>query len=1130
MKRIILLSVIALTTFIINTNAQDTLENKKTKISWDFNKGTEGQVATFSDGSEAYFNASWVSTGSNLSYNSTSSAYDITYTQIKPGSQSNAVTENDFVSFNLRPKKGLKFRPTSISFDCMRFGTDGGLIDIKWKSNDGTFTSIGTNLKPARNNSGSGTHAVYDLSSFSIPESEGDCALYIYVYSLGNTKSVGLANIVIDGVTNGSVSNVATFKLNTSVYPANAGTISTFPVGTVFDSGTEISLTASSGNFGYKFKEWQDNKGHLLSSVSPYKFNITCDTSIVAVYEELTTYEFRVDILGSKWGKVSLSPAPVNGRYESGTTVTMSVVKNPVTNFNFWEDNSTTTSRTVLVDKNISLSATFDEKPFITGWDFNPTNPNASRAGDYYSETTNTGLLNVYNQDGSVASWLGHAGAFSPTYPCAYLWTASTSFTTNRRYWVASFSTAGYSNIQIKSMMAGSYQHYKNQIIKCSLDGNNFENLDTLELSTSSWQDLNSYLPSKYENQERIYIKWIADTNSTLVGEPTGNDGTAITNIFVFADKSATNDTIEPKLVSSVPVEGYKNATANGSIVLTFNEGMKVGQGNCTLGSTVLEPAFGSKTVTFAYTKLSYNTEYTFIVPSGAILDKAGNSFDGVTIHFKTMNRPQPLAKTYDLVVAKDGSGDFSSIQAAINAAPQNRLQPYLIFIKNGLYKGHVDIPANKPFIHLIGQQSDSVIISDARLSGKSSAYPDSVVYSVNQGATVVVNSSDCFFGNITFENKFGFDNVSGPQALALYTLGDRIILDNCCLRSFQDTYLTTYNNLAYRHYLKDCRIEGAVDFIYGGGDVFFDKCTIFCRREAGGYVVAPSHQTGTKWGYVFNNCIIDGPDNNYTTYLGRPWANSPMASFFNTIVKIKIYPVGWYYKMGAIPAIFADYNTMDSQGNSLDLSQRISQYEYDVKDANGNVTNIVKGTAKSSFTDIEAARYTYENVTSGSDGWDPKSKTETTEAPQINISNNIISWNPVDYAISYVIFRDNIVIGFSKSTSFTDLNTVNGKSYNYSVCSVNESGILSVKSNIISSGTGAKVEKVNLNKPEIIIKNNILTATNLKANSRLALYSVNGFRIFNDTSKASSYSLDLSGRKGVYILKVDNNIYKIAL
>lgn len=885
--------------------------------------------------------------------------------------------------------------------------------------------------------------------------------------------------------------------LFTSLNNASAGTITKSPSATSYSPNASVQLTAAK-NFGYQFVNWVDSvSGTVLSSANPYTVTMDGTKHIKAVFNTLTTYNYTVNVTGSTWGTVSLSPAPTGGKYEAGTTVTMTAVNDSVSTFLNWEDNTTGKVRSITVDADKTFSATFSEKSFIVGWDLVTPDPKSSRPADYYSVTSNRGLFSAYEPTGAVAGWLTYtAGGI----PCALLWT--TTPTTTHRYYQASFSTVGYKNINVHSnMFAYNQFFYPGQKLQYSTDGTNFTDLNSCTLINSNWVPLQAALPVALENQTIVYLRWTADLTTTPVGS--GNDGTGISNIYVFADVITIPDPIKPTLVSTVPVTGSTGASANGSISLTFDKIVKAGTGNCTLGSTVLTPSFGSKTVTFNYTKLAYNTEYAFHVPAGALTNVDGVACDEATITFTTMNRPQPAAKLFNAVVATDGSGDYTTIQAAINAVPDNNAAPYLIFVKNGTYNGHVDIPSSKPYINLIGQSRDSVVISAARISGGSSVYPDSVVYSVDPGATVVVKAANCYFENICFENKFGYANLSGPQALALYTTNDRVILNNCWLRSYQDTYLTTYGNVAYRHYIKNCRIEGAVDFIYGGGDVFFDKCLIYCTRSAGGYIVAPSHQTGTKWGYVFSNCTIDGPNASYTTYLGRPWTNSPMASFFNTTCKIGIYPTGWWHTMGAIPAIFADYNSMDANGSPLDMSQRISTYDY----VSGGTT--ITGTAKNSFTDTEAATYSYENVTSGTDGWDPRTVTEPTNAPaNVTIaSGGALTWDATQYAICYVVMKNNKVIGFTTGTGYTDA------SYSataiYKLVAVSESGALSAATTA-TGGLSTGLQSTKNNVYAYFTDKNLLV-NNLTIGSTVSVYNFNGMLLYKQIAKSNSVAVPVN-------------------
>ena len=905
-------------------------------------------------------------------------------------------------------------------------------------------------------------------------------------------------------------------NLGVAILPAEAGTVS--PMGGVYNQGDEVTLTATR-NFGFQFKEWKNaDTSEVLSNQNPYTFTLNSDLNIQAIYEPITTYSVNVSLEGSNWGSVTMNPQPTNGKYEAGTIVNITAVNNSVVNFLHWEDNSTQASRSVLVDGNKNYTATFDEIPFIVGWDFKNGTPTSNRQADYYSALSNVGLFSVKKSDGTSASWLARpAGAYSPSYPCVHFWSSPSEWTTPRSF-EASFSTEGYENVKVNAMLSGSYHGYSIMTVQYSLDGVNYTKLDQVDLSAvwnNSWANLNVTLPEDANGKAKVYIKWIADTaNSIEIGNAADVDGTAITNVFVFADKVIINDVTPPSLISTVPSEGATNASANGSIVLTFNEPMKLGTGNATLGSAVLNPTFGSKTVSFPYSKLSYNTAYTFTLPEGTITDLSGNVFGAITLNFSTMNRPQPIAKLFDAVVAKDGSGDYLTIQAAIDAVPNSRTAPWLIFVKNGTYKEHVQIPQSKSFIHVIGQSEQGVIITDNRLSGED-GNPETPNYG-SEGSTVVVYGTNCYFENITFINQFGVDNQNGPQALAMYTNTDKVSFNNCTFRSYQDTFLTGSTTHS-KGYLLNCNIEGAVDFIFGQGNFYFDKNILTCVRPNGGYIVAPSHPESTQWGYVFSNCTLDG-SSGVITYLGRPWHNAPKAAFLNTISKIDIYPVGWHYKMGAIPAIFADYNTMDENGNALDLSQRIDTYEYDVKDAQGNVTGTVTGTAKNFFTDEEAAVYNYENVVVGNGDWDPRAMMEVTEAPIVSLIDNQITWESVPYAMCYVITRDETVIGFSIVNSYIDDTVSNPNNYTYKVQAVNEFGALSKYSNEV--GKTLTIKKVDLNAFQVY-PNPVKEILNIKGN-----INVENYRVFDMFGKlvheGSGNQVDVKFlNTGIYFLEI---------
>jgi len=999
-----------------------------------------------------------------------------------------AYDPNAYVEYSVKVPTGKKLNLTSISFNALGGGTGGARMAVYYSLNGFLASSsagtISYNNQTYNNDTGAGSVALLNTSTptltgqqianiaNNIEVTQGKTlSIRIYLWAGSAAKYFASKNFVLTGALSDDTAPVLPkYELTTSLSDNNAGTITRTPNGTTYDEGEEISLNAVP-NFGYKFIKWVDveNADADLSTTNPYIVTMDAAKNIKAVFEALTTYNFTLNKTGSNWGVVQLNPEPTNGRYVAGTEVVMTVIPNNVSTFSYWENNNTALQRTVTVNSDVTYTATFDEIPFIVGWDFKDQNIRQGKTGDFYSESTNTGLISIYKPDNTPVNWLSSPSSFSPAYPAFRFWTLGADFLTERRYVKAQFSTAGYKSIKIKSMVSGNYQTYAVQKLQYSLDDITYTDLATVDITSaynSTWKDLNADLPVDAEGQTRVYLKWIADTSSPILGNSTDNDGTAFTNIFVFAEKVIVNDSDIPVLISTVPAASSTTATTNGSVVLTFNEKVKLGTGNITLNGQAITGVFGSKTATFAYEKLNYNTEYTLIVLSGALTDMSDNAFAGTTVTFRTGVRTEPTKKLFDAVVAKDGSGDYVSITAAIAAAPAGRNTPWIIFIKNGKYTGHHDIPSTKPFIHLIGQSRDGVIISDNLLSGDYNGVPG---LHVSLGATMVVNSTDCYFENITLENSHGYELQIGPQALALYTTKDKFTMNNCYLRSYQDTYLTSYSNITDRHYIKNSRIEGAVDFIYGGGDVFFDKDTLTMTRKTGGYIVAPSHGAGTAWGYVFSSCVVDeSKTTGATTYFGRPWQNAPKTVFLNTKLHTGIYATGWYYKMGAIPAVFADYGTIDANGNPVDVSQRISNYEYDVKDGNGNVINTITGTAKSSLTDLEAAAYTYENVILRSgDTWDPRMMTEAPDKPgNVKVNGANITWDHTPYARLYIVIRDHKVIHFTINNQYTDPNPTGGANHVYEIQAASEFGALSLSATAVDilpiTGLSLKATKVN--------------------------------------------------------------------
>lgn len=366
----------------------------------------------------------------------------------------------------------------------------------------------------------------------------------------------------------------------------------------------------------------------------------------------------------------------------------------------------------------------------------------------------------------------------------------------------------------------------------------------------------------------------------------------------------------------------------------------------------------------------------------------------------------EPGGQVFHAVVAQDGTGNYRTVQAAIDAAPEGRTEPWRIYIRQGTYVEHVDIPASKPFLSLIGEGRGRTRISFDRLCGG----PTGV--KVDEGATVTARSSDLYFEGIDFVNSHGHEQKDGPQALALYTQNDRVALSRCGLLSFQDTWLTAFHRPNLRHYATRCFIEGAVDFIYGQGNVYFDRDTLYITRKQSGYIVAPNHAPETQWGYVFRDAVITAPGDAIETqvYLGRPWHGQPKTVFIDTHAYVTIYPDGWRNHMGGLPAVFAEHNTMDGYGHPQDLSQRCSRYwvQNEQKDT-------VWCTSKAVITADEAALYTLENVLSGDDHWQPREVCRRPDAPVAGQQGKYLVWQPVPDAVGYTVTVNGRTISFTR-------------------------------------------------------------------------------------------------------------------
>ncbi len=232
-----------------------------------------------------------------------------------------------------------------------------------------------------------------------------------------------------------------------------------------------------------------------------------------------------------------------------------------------------------------------------------------------------------------------------------------------------------------------------------------------------------------------------------------------------------------------------------------------------------------------------------------------------------------------DLVVAADGSGNFTSLQEAIMSIRDYKPTRTTIYVKNGIYREKVVIPANKCDITIIGQSADSTILTwndHAKINnmGTFKTY------------TLQILGSGIRLESLTIENNA----EQLGQAVSLHVEGDRCELVGCRLLGNQDTLFT--GNGSSRQYYRNCYIEGTTDFIFGPATAWFEQCIIHSKRNS--YITAASTPQENPYGYVFNRCHLTADAGVDKVYLGRPWRAYAYTLFMNCEMDGHIVAEGW--------------------------------------------------------------------------------------------------------------------------------------------------------------------------------------------------------------------------------------------
>lgn len=262
------------------------------------------------------------------------------------------------------------------------------------------------------------------------------------------------------------------------------------------------------------------------------------------------------------------------------------------------------------------------------------------------------------------------------------------------------------------------------------------------------------------------------------------------------------------------------------------------------------------------------------------------------------------------IVVSRDGTGNFRTLQEAIESARAFMDYTVTIYVKNGVYKEKVIVPSWVENIDIIGEDRDKTIIT----------YDDHA--NINKMGTfrtytVKVEGSDITFKNLTIENNA----VQLGQAVALHTEGDRLKFINCRILGNQDTIYTGAKFT--RLYFKDCYIDGTTDFIFGPSTALFEDCIIHSKRNS--YVTAASTPKEAKYGYVFKHCKLTAEPGVDKVYLGRPWRPYAYTLFIECELGKHIVLAGWHNWGKQSNEETARYMEYKNTGEGANASERVA-------------------------------------------------------------------------------------------------------------------------------------------------------------------------------------------------------------
>lgn len=376
-------------------------------------------------------------------------------------------------------------------------------------------------------------------------------------------------------------------------------------------------------------------------------------------------------------------------------------------------------------------------------------------------------------------------------------------------------------------------------------------------------------------------------------------------------------------------------------------------------------------------------------------------------------------------VKAGDAQGFITALEIANgNNIETNAARTY-IFLPNGTYdlgdKCLTPISGNN--ISIIGESMDNTIIVNK---------PE--VEGIGVTATLFNTSTGLYMQDLTLKNAYPFDKSTG-RAVCLQDKGTQTICKNVKMLSYQDTYYS--NNNKGQYYFEGSDIHGIVDFICGGGDVFFNKCTLTLEPGKGSYITAP-YTDGTDYGYVFDGCKIVGSATDSFTF-GRSWGGTAKCAFLNTILDknaaANIASTRWTTDgMNVVAKNFFEYNTVDENGKVISPAENIVKF---TKDKEVSEYNTI-------ITAEKAAEFNLNKVFTN---WKPADLAFQTTATAATLGNDKLSW--AGDAQMYLVAKDGKFFALTTEKSVN----LNGEKGTFTVRAANQMGGFGATTNSVSTG-----------------------------------------------------------------------------